>query len=106
MERVGIRKEENEFGRKLRDFIVGSSLDGVAVWVMKSGVIADIFRDANNALSSLPQNITIAVQNGGIPAGTAVAIDSVFPYLEGAVVALVAMLSFAVGTYLIGRSLE
>jgi hypothetical protein len=102
-----VREEKKkEFGRKLRDFVVGSSLVGVAIWIAKSGVVADLFKDAYNSLSSLPQNVTIAVQNGGVATGSIVVTNSVLPYIEGAIVIVGTILSFAIGTYLIGRSLE
>jgi len=99
-------KEKNEFGRKLRDLVVGLGLDGAALWIVKSGAVVDLFRDAYNSLSSLPQNVTIAVQNGGVATGSIVVANSVLPYIEGAIVIVGTIISFAVGTYLIGRSLE
>jgi hypothetical protein len=105
MERIR-EKEKNEFARRVRDFTVGVILDGIAIWIVNSGVIANLLRGAYNALSSLPQNATIAVEYGGVPAGAIEVLNTFPPFLKPLIVAGTAATSLIVGTYLIGRSLE
>jgi len=92
-------KKENEFGKRIRNFVEGSICYGFGISVIKFGLIENLFEEARSALSSLPTNVAISVQNGGVPGGTAVVLDSAFKFVLPLATIGVAATSFLLGSY-------
>jgi len=99
-------KKENEFGRRIRNFVEGSICYGFGISVIKFGLIENLFKEAYSALSSLPTNVAISEQNSGVVGGTAVVLDSAFKFVLPITTISIAATSFLLGSYFFSKSLE